>query len=738
MAESVVGTATYETKVDKSGLESGLHSAGQTIEHTGAQAEQAFGNKASGGMTKFGAVGIGAVAGIGAALTTAGIGLAMDAISGAIDAVGNSMKMAEDQADKVHAANVIFGDSYQAVAAAAEHAATSVGMSQTAYLGAANDLGALLGAMGLTKAQTADMSNSMLQLAADIGTFRSKDPSDVLAAMEKALAGGTKGLKQYGIVIGTADIAQEAMRLGLIGSVAELAKLDPATQKAIKAQATYNLIVKQSADAQGEFAAQSNDMGAQQQIMAARLDDAMTKIGAKLLPLAQKIMPMLADAAVAVIDAISGIVDAITDWVDHNQPLIQQVQAIAGVIGDNLGKAIAFVIPILQRLGQILGGMVGIVMDVLGALVGLGAAVVKVFSGDFAGAAYEADQAMKRLGNVPVDMARIMGDATQLAVDKAAEVVATGTDAANQAFLDMAHVPDAYKEAGAAAINETENTTAGVVGALEDGTDDYGDAADDLAEELPDALSDANKDAKKIAAQTPGEIASGLRSKRDDWQSALDLLKDDMAKSQDATKEMAKLKAKLTGKALTEGLASTDPIVRAQAEETKRLIQERINQLEGIARKAGAAAGNALAAGLAGTTHAVYSSAERLARTVANVLKLDSPAKQGPWSVQGGPIAWMERNGRRMREALVEGLTGDVPIPRLLGIEGMTASPLIAGANLTVRHVVALDLTNAPAGVSNAGVAAMLAPVVDWDSEWQRKMDEAMATSGRRWVGPVL
>jgi hypothetical protein len=70
-------------------------------------------------------------------------------------------------------------------------------------------------------------------------------------------------------------------------------------------------------------------------------------------------------------------------------------------------------------------------------------------------------------------------------------------------------------------------------------------------------------------------------------------------------------------------------------------------------------------------------------------------------------------------------------------LAGGMLQPLLASGHATVdfRHTVALDLRNAPAGVTNDGVAAILQPVLDQDAYWSRKMDAAMAASGTRWVG---
>lgn len=208
-------------------------------------------------------------------------------------------------------------------------------------------------------------------------------------------------------------------------------------------------------------------------------------------------------------------------------------------------------------------------------------------------------------------------------------------------------------------------------------------AANSLGQALPDALEQGKQDAAAIAAETPGALASRLRSTRDNWKSALDLLKNDLSDSMKKGKEIAELEAALTGKAIQRGLASSDPIVRAQAQETVNEINDRLATLKGTATDAGRDAGNGLASGLESTQARWRGMVAGFGNIFGNALKLGSPAKEGPWSREGGPIEWMRRNARMMLDAFESELGGPVAVPglRFAGAIAGGSQPVLAAAS---------------------------------------------------------
>ena len=119
--------------------------------------------------SRFDQVGTGAFERIGQRVTDFGANLISSGIDRGIELIGDSITLASDKAEAASKVNILFGDSAGIVTAAAADAATAVGMSSSAYLTSAGDLGNLITNMGITQDEAAGMSTDMLTLAADLG-----------------------------------------------------------------------------------------------------------------------------------------------------------------------------------------------------------------------------------------------------------------------------------------------------------------------------------------------------------------------------------------------------------------------------------------------------------------------------------------------------------------------------------------------------------------------------------------
>jgi hypothetical protein len=117
-----------------------------------------------------------------------------------------------------------------------------------------------------------------------------------------------------------------------------------------------------------------------------------------------------------------------------------------------------------------------------------------------------------------------------------------------------------------------------------------------------------------------------------------------------------------------------------------------------------------------------------------DTLKGFSPPRTGP--IREAVLSAVhvgEAYGDNLVDGIVERTTGRLGEVQQ-ALVGAMPQALLGGGGLEVRHVVQLDLRNAPAGVNSADVAAMLQPVTDWDTLWSAKMHEAQANTGTRWV----
>lgn len=566
--------------------------------------------------TGLGAVTTGVFQGIGIAAASAGIGIVKAGVDIAIDKVGESISLASDKAEAASKVNVLYGDSADQITAASETAAETVGMSSGAYLESAGNLGNLLTNMDLTAAESADMSTSMIQLAADVGSFNNADPTEVVEAMGAAFRGESEPIRRFGVSLDEATVKAKAAELGLYDGVGAL-------DASARANATYALIVEKTSAAQGDFARTSDGLANQQRINAARMDDALTRIGEALMPLVNQLMPVLADVIVSVAEGIGDLVESVVEWIDDNQELVDSVVELGRLLWDTLIRGLQIVIDVIGDLGYRVGGVIGLFVDLAGALIDTGDAIIRVFQGDFEGAAAAGERALSRLGSFQENVQRAMGDTARVMADQTEIQAARTAEAAQEAQAQMlAEIAPGWLGLGKLAEDGAAGITSGTAAGITSGTPAVDAAADDMAGTIPDALTDAGTEAGRIAAQTPAEIASGLRSNRDAVSSAMDQLKEDIKSSISPAKEITQLEGLLSGKALAKGLSSTDPIVRSQAEATVNTIEARLNELKGVGTTAGQTGGTSVGTGLTSKDPAVRAAAASTTAVVTTQFNL--------------------------------------------------------------------------------------------------------------------
>jgi hypothetical protein len=547
-----------------------------------------------GAASKTGSVTTGVFQGIGQAVAGAGISMVTAGIDMAVDKIGESLELASDKAEAASKVNKLYGESADIITAASEGSAEAVGLSSGAYLESAGNLGNLITNLGFAGDEAANMTVDMVQLAADMGSFNNASTEEVTEAMGAAFRGETEPIRRFGVMLDDASVKAKAMEMGLYSGVGAL-------DKNAKATATYQLILEQTTEAQGDFADTADGLANSQKIAGAQMDDAWTRVGEAITPIAQTLLPLLADAVVWVADQIAFVIEAVSAWVDDNQELITNIQRAFDALMSFAQLIGGLVISTIGELAYRIGGLIGLIVDLAGALIDTGAAVVKVLTGDFEGAATSAQMALDRIGSFAENAQRAMGDTGRRAADEALAAAAVTTAAADEA------------------ASGTINALAGGYAA---GAPQVAAAAGEVADTIPDAMDTASTEAALIAAKTPGEIASGIRSTRAAPKDAMTQLREDLKSAINPLKEITQLEGMLGGKLLAKGLASTDPIVRNQAQETVATIETRLNELKGVGTDAGSEAGEGLQTGIKQEDPAVKAVAASTNRVVTTQFDL--------------------------------------------------------------------------------------------------------------------
>ena len=270
------------------------------------------------------------------------IGVAL-AAAFSVQQVGAFFKDAIDAASTAEEATskvgVVFGESSQAVLQFADNATEAFGQSSNQALEATGTFGNLFRAIGLGEDQSAEFATTLTGLASDLASFNDVDVDEALGALRSGLVGETEPLKRFGVNLNQATIEAKALEDGLISQGQEL---DAAT----KAQATYSLILEQTALAQGDFARTSDGLANSQRQLSAEFENAKTEIGQGLLPIAselvgvasEELIPLITELAEVAVPLLSTAFEVAGPFIGSTTTILEALLPIVEVIGDGLDK----------------------------------------------------------------------------------------------------------------------------------------------------------------------------------------------------------------------------------------------------------------------------------------------------------------------------------------------------------------------------------------------------------------
>jgi hypothetical protein len=306
--------------------------------------------------------------------------------AGFVGAVKQSINAASDLHEQINKVDVVFRGSQRSVLQWSENTAKGLGIARGEALGFAATFGNLLVPMGIARNQAARMSTQLVQLAADLASFNNANPEDVLQALQSGLAGQIRPLRQFGIFIDQARIKAEALRLGLVKGTVDQGQARVATEQLSIAQAKYNqalkdfgpnttqvasahvtleraqravskaasgatgqlsqqqkvmatmsIIMRDSRDAQGDFARTSGGLANQQRILRAEITNLEEKLGKTLLP------------------TVLRLVTRMTDWLSSTQNQERLIRRLSATVS-TAATVIKTMFDVMRGAADLVGG----------------------------------------------------------------------------------------------------------------------------------------------------------------------------------------------------------------------------------------------------------------------------------------------------------------------------------------------------------------------------------------------
>lgn len=202
-----------------------------------------------------------------------------------------SFMFAADLQDAMGASEQIFKGAANEVKNWADSLETYYGIAEGEALTYANTMGSMLKNIGgLSEAEAAKQSKTLVQLAGDLTAMFGGTTESAVLALTGALKGNNSMLDNYGMGVNDATVKAKAFEMGIYGGKGQM-------ELAAKQAATLALIMEQTGDAQGQAAREADGASGSLRTLLTELKNLSTQIGGILLPIITPMITKLSEMA---------------------------------------------------------------------------------------------------------------------------------------------------------------------------------------------------------------------------------------------------------------------------------------------------------------------------------------------------------------------------------------------------------------------------------------------------------
>lgn len=177
---------------------------------------------------------------------------------------------------------------------------TLLGIDPTEAMNNMATIQSLTTSFGVASDKAYVLSKNLTQLSYDLASLKNIPVAESFTKIQAAISGELEPIRRLGVDISNARLQQELLNLGYSQSVSTLSQAD-------KAILRYIAIMKQTTDAQGDFARTLSSPANMIRILQAQLNSLARAVGSLLYPALKSILPPLIAAVELVKELVTGI-----------------------------------------------------------------------------------------------------------------------------------------------------------------------------------------------------------------------------------------------------------------------------------------------------------------------------------------------------------------------------------------------------------------------------------------------
>lgn len=177
---------------------------------------------------------------------------------------------------------------------------TLLGIDPTEAMNNMATIQGLTTSFGMASDKAYILSKNLTQLGYDLASLKNIPVAESFTKIQAAISGELEPIRRLGVDLSQARLQQELLNLGYSQSVSTLSQAD-------KAVLRYIAIMKQTTDAQGDFARTLSSPANMIRILQAQMNSLARAVGSLLYPALKSILPPLIAAVELVKELVTGI-----------------------------------------------------------------------------------------------------------------------------------------------------------------------------------------------------------------------------------------------------------------------------------------------------------------------------------------------------------------------------------------------------------------------------------------------
>src|SRR5690554_769203 len=201
--------------------------------------------------------------------------VAVRALGAVKEFVDDSVRAFSDLEQSIGGTEAVFGEFSKVIDEHARSAAESMGLSEAEFRTATTSIGGQLKRMTGDVQFAAEQSVELVRVAADLAATYGGTTAEAVQALGAAFRGEADPAERFNLNLKASVVNAKAVEMGLAATEREV-------DENARAQAILALVTEQSADAQGQFARESDTVAGKAQITAAKLENMKAIVGETL------------------------------------------------------------------------------------------------------------------------------------------------------------------------------------------------------------------------------------------------------------------------------------------------------------------------------------------------------------------------------------------------------------------------------------------------------------------------